>query len=189
MTEFGRKREEFRSAKTRLFEPNSFELERNGVEKLVRTDRIEAKNLTVRYDSTPIFSGLNLVLEKGLFCVVRGENGSGKTTLLNALLGVLEAKTGEILYSGIPLSRIDRYAARKSLFTITNQEPYLCNGTFRDNIAYGAERPLDPDKTELIVRGFLSSFKNRGLVLDTLIQGETPNFPAGKSRKFRSAGH
>lgn len=183
-TEFGRIREEYRIAKNRLIELNAFELEKNGDTQLAELERIEAKNLTVSYDSAPIFSGLDVTLEKGNLYVIRGENGSGKTTLINTLLGVLEADSGGIFYNGIPLERIDHIAARKNLFAVTSQEPYLYSGTLRENIAYGSGKSFNPETADPLVREFLSFCETRAQGFDTPIQGKNAKLSGGEKQKI-----
>lgn len=46
--------------------------------------------------------------EKPRITAIAGESGSGKTTLVRILLGFLAPDEGEILYRGIPVSRLDK---------------------------------------------------------------------------------
>jgi ATPase subunit of ABC transporter with duplicated ATPase domains len=57
---------------------------------------LEAHHLSKSYGSTEIFTGANVVLDKGSKVVILGLNGAGKTTMLKILAGVLEYDTGEI---------------------------------------------------------------------------------------------
>ncbi|MBT3275071.1 MAG: ATP-binding cassette domain-containing protein [Spirochaetales bacterium] len=48
---------------------------------------VEFKDVTVRYNGTPVFDGLNWTMRKGENWCVAGPNGSGKTTILNLIVG------------------------------------------------------------------------------------------------------
>lgn len=56
---------------------------------------IEIKNLTVKYQDTPIYENFNLLIEENKVTCILGESGSGKTTLLNAIAGLINYQ-GEI---------------------------------------------------------------------------------------------
>lgn len=48
---------------------------------------VSAKDLSLGYGETPLFSGVNIDLREGEALELRGRNGAGKTTLIKALLG------------------------------------------------------------------------------------------------------
>lgn len=48
---------------------------------------VSAKDLSLGYGETPLFSGINIDLREGEALEIRGRNGAGKTTLIKALLG------------------------------------------------------------------------------------------------------
>ena len=59
---------------------------------------IEVKNLTLKTETTTLFTGLNFKVNKGDYLVIVGENGSGKTTLMNTILGLRKNYSGEIIF-------------------------------------------------------------------------------------------
>lgn len=59
---------------------------------------LNAVNLSKRFGSRTVFSGINLHLEKGNSVAITGPNGSGKTTLLKVLLNLIRPNTGEITF-------------------------------------------------------------------------------------------
>ena len=62
-----------------------------------RTGRIvlELSNISAGYGGTPVFSGLNYILEKGERVALVGPNGAGKSTLMKILSGRLPLLEGE----------------------------------------------------------------------------------------------
>jgi len=68
---------------------------------------LEAKKLTRSYGSgdeaAPVFTGIDLRLDKGSSLLLVGPNGGGKSTLLRCLVGVDPPSAGEVLLDGEPL--------------------------------------------------------------------------------------
>ncbi len=55
----------------------------------------ETKELVIGYDE-PLFSALNINMERGSRIVLTGSNGIGKTTLLKSILGLIPALNGSV---------------------------------------------------------------------------------------------
>lgn len=55
------------------------------------------KDLCVSYENKIVLQNLNFSIEKGSFFGIIGANGCGKSTLLNALLGLKNINSGEII--------------------------------------------------------------------------------------------
>lgn len=66
--------------------------------------RLEGHALTIGYPDHVVGSGLNVALETGEVLALLGPNGGGKTTLLKTLLGLIDAKAGEVRLDGRPLA-------------------------------------------------------------------------------------
>ena len=93
---------------------------------------ISVKNLSVKYGSREVFSGVSFDIEKGDYVGIAGQNGSGKTTLVKAVLGLVKPDSGEIEIDGTPFNKFkDWYkigylpqslALSKSIFPATVKE-------------------------------------------------------------------
>lgn len=183
-TEFGRKREEYRVAKHRIEKFDSLKTELNGKIVLNNITEISAQNIAVKYSSKNILDNVSLSLKKGNIYVVRGENGSGKTTLINALLGVLDTASGTILYDNQEISEIDMYSARKTLFSVVTQEPYIYNGTLAENLIYGSEVSSNPKMDVPIIHDFLSFFECKEQKENTYITSKNTSLSGGEKQKI-----
>ncbi|MDT5293633.1 MAG: cobalamin transport system ATP-binding protein [Acidobacteriota bacterium] len=73
---------------------------------------VEARGLRFAYaeGGPEVVRGATLVVERGRLSAVVGANGSGKSTLVRLLAGLLKPSSGEVLFDGVPLSRIDARA-------------------------------------------------------------------------------
>ena len=54
-------------------------------------------NLHSYYGKSHILHGINMSLERGEIVTLLGRNGAGKTTTLKTIVGIIEAKQGEVL--------------------------------------------------------------------------------------------
>jgi zinc transport system ATP-binding protein len=73
---------------------------------------ITVRDLHVRYGQYEILTGINFTVPAGDFLAVVGPNGSGKTTLIKALVGLVPAAAGKIVFvSGLRLGYLPQKAA------------------------------------------------------------------------------
>lgn len=75
----------------------------------------------------------SLKLEPGKSVALVGASGCGKSTLAKIIAGVNIPWSGEVLYDGLPLNKIDRNTFVNSV-AIVSQEHVVFNGTISDNI-------------------------------------------------------
>lgn len=83
--------------------------------------RVEAEQLSKRFNRQEIFSGLTFQVAEGQSLVVSGPNGSGKSTLLKILLGLLPPTRGRVRFWDGP-RELDRDRLRGRLSFVA---PYL----------------------------------------------------------------
>ena len=77
---------------------------------------LEARNVRFGYvPERPVVVSSSLALEKGSMAAIIGSNGCGKSTLIRLLAGLLQPHSGQVLYRGMPLTRIDRKEFAKNI--------------------------------------------------------------------------
>jgi ATP-binding cassette subfamily B protein len=83
-----------------------------------------------------VLEQVTLRIPAGKTVAVVGESGSGKSTLLKLLLGFYAPTAGRILLDGADL-RDFALASLRNRIGLVSQEPFIFNGTLRENIALG----------------------------------------------------
>ena len=83
-----------------------------------------------------------LKIKPGERIAVLGRNGAGKSTLLQALSGLMEPATGQLLLDGVALQHIDPTDVRRDLALLT-QNARLFHGSLRENLTLGAPHASD----------------------------------------------
>lgn len=92
----------------------------------------------------PVLDGVDLTLRRGETVCLMGRSGAGKSTLLGLVLRLYEPDAGALLLDGVDLREFTVGSLRKRL-ALVPQEPWLLDGTIRDNIAFGRPAVTDPE--------------------------------------------
>ena len=82
---------------------------------------LSLQNINFSYGATRVLSDISYDFEEGkIYCIV-GKSGAGKTTLLSLLSGLASPKSGQILYDGKDVARIDKYKFRSKYIGVIFQ--------------------------------------------------------------------
>ena len=76
---------------------------------------LTCERLQFSFDKKPMLKDINLAFKSGEFVGLIGANGAGKSTLLQLLLGLLKAKSGDVLLHGKNINLIKRREIAKQL--------------------------------------------------------------------------
>jgi len=161
---------------------------------------LEAKNVSVKYDTATILDEANLHVEKGELVGLVGPNGAGKTTLLRAIAGLINwdkeilrgTRKSDVTFEGsieFEGERIDRLSA----FEIAKRGLQLCpqmgrpfvEMSVRDNLLAGAY--LCKDKKEVdesltrVYNLFPRLAERKNQLSGTLSGGERQMLAVGRS--------
>lgn len=124
------------AAINRLFEILDEETE-DKVTGLLLSDEIPEitfKNINFSYSKdNKLFNNFNLTIKTGEWISFAGKTGSGKTTIAKLLLKLYEPQSGQILWRGIDLKKIDTENLRSKIAYIP-QDIVLFSGTIMQNI-------------------------------------------------------
>ena len=82
---------------------------------------LSLQNICFSYDKTPVLQDISYEFEKGkMYCII-GKSGAGKTTLLSLLSGLASPNSGDILFDGKSISKIDKYTFRSKCIGVVFQ--------------------------------------------------------------------
>ena len=82
---------------------------------------LSLQNISFSYDKTPVLRDISYDFEKGkMYCII-GKSGAGKTTLLSLLSGLEKPTTGDIIYDGKNIAKIDKYTFRSRYIGVVFQ--------------------------------------------------------------------
>ncbi len=118
--------------------------EKPGAADLAITDAsIEFRGVTFAYgDGEKVLKGIDFVAEGGKTTALVGPSGAGKSTVITLIPRFYDPSSGEILIDGQNIADVTKASLRKHIAYVS-QQPYLFEGTIRDNIRYGR-----PDATD-----------------------------------------
>lgn len=88
------------------------------------------------FQGKEVFRGISAKIGENKKIAVAGQNGSGKTTLLKILCGLYPGYSGRIWGGGSELRELSAQDWRRQC-AFVEQEPFLFEGTVRENVALG----------------------------------------------------
>ncbi|MGD6817883.1 ABC transporter ATP-binding protein [Metabacillus sp. 84] len=100
---------------------------------------------------------VNFQAEKGEMIAFVGATGAGKTTVINLLSRFYDPTEGTILMDGEDITKIRRADLRKNMGFVL-QDPFLFEGTIRENIRYGRLHASDQEVVEAARQANAHSF-------------------------------
>ena len=125
-------------------EPQTPEIE-NAAELHDIDGNVRFENVSFSY--TPekkLIENLNLDVKPGQRIAIVGPTGCGKTTLINLLMRFYDVDSGSVNVENIDIRELTRKSLRRG-FGMVLQEPWIREGTVRDNIAMGKADATDEE--------------------------------------------
>jgi ABC-type multidrug transport system fused ATPase/permease subunit len=98
---------------------------------------VVARNVSFHYrPEIPVLKHVSFEVRAGERIALVGPSGAGKSTLIKLLMRFYDVTDGEIRIDGYDLRDLP-LAYLRGQIGLVQQEPFLFNGTVRENIAYG----------------------------------------------------
>ncbi len=111
--------------------------------------RFEQVSFAYRPD-VPVLQGLDFDVKAGERLALVGPSGAGKSTTLKLLMRFYDTTAGAVLIDGHDVRELPLAFLRTQIGYV-QQEPFLFNGTVRDNIAYG-DLEAGQDRLEYVAK-------------------------------------
>ena len=146
---------------------------------------IEFKDVTFKYDETPILSSFSLSIKKGKHTVLLGPNGSGKSTIAKLIMGLLECNSGKIYVNNKELNEENIEEIRNdAAIVFQNPDNQFIGTTVEDDIAFGLEnRNVNP----LLMKDIIDSYLNK-VNMQNFKNAEPQNLSGGQKQRVAIAG-
>lgn len=93
----------------------------------------EVSGLSFSYGNTAVLHDISCQVDQGEKIAVVGLSGCGKTTLFKLLSGLYTPEKNQIYFKGVDIAGLSPEYLRNNI-TVTTQEAFLFQATFRDNI-------------------------------------------------------
>jgi ATP-binding cassette subfamily B protein len=119
---------------------------------------IRLEDVRFRYGARDdVLQGVDMEIPAGSTVAIVGESGSGKTTLLKLLQGFYTPTGGRMLLDGLDM-RDYSIASIRERTGVVSQEPWIFNGTIRDNILFGRPDATSGEIAEAVRAAGLNEF-------------------------------
>jgi branched-chain amino acid transport system ATP-binding protein len=100
---------------------------------------LEIRGLVVRYGVIQAVRGVDLDVAKGEIVAMLGANGAGKTTTLKAILGLVPAAAGTVVFDGEPIGgRATEQIVAKGMTMVPEGRRIFPSLTVLENLRLGA---------------------------------------------------
>jgi len=147
---------------------------------------LRIENLYFAYEkNNDILKDVNFSLDKGEYVSLIGANGSGKSTVAKLILGLLEARQGDIFIGGKKLNLENLPAIRAEVgIVFQNPDNQFIGSTVQDDIAFGLEnQKVETEKMPAIIQHFANEVK-----MNEFLNFEPSRLSGGQKQRVAIAG-
>ena len=145
---------------------------------------LEINNLEVHYGVIQALKGISFEVNEGEIIALIGANGAGKTTTLHTISGILQASSGNIIYDGKDITKVQ---AHKIVNLGISQVPE--GRRVLENLKLGAFIRKDKDGIEEDLRNIYERFprleERKNQLAGTLSGGEQQMLAMGRALMSR----
>ncbi len=149
---------------------------------------VEFKHVNFYYEpSRQILKDVTFKLDTGHSIAIVGPSGSGKSTLVNLIPRLYDAVSGEVLFDGINVKKLDLTFLRGNIGVVT-QDTYLFNGTIRENLLYVKPEATEAELIDACERANIYDFiSNQPNGLDTMVGNRGLKLSGGEKQRLSIA--
>lgn len=147
---------------------------------------IEVKNVSYKYSSrNDALNNVSFNVERGEFVCILGHNGSGKSTLAKIIVGLLKAKSGEVIIDGVVLKEDTIDSVRQKLgIVFQNPDNQFVGITVKDDIAFGLEN-RNVKREEILEK---VNYYSKLVDMEEFLDKNPENLSGGQKQRVAIAG-
>lgn len=124
----------------------------------VEQGEVRFNDVSFAYTSdTPVLHKVSFTAAAGKTTAIVGASGAGKTTMVALLQRFYDLDGGKIEIDGQDISKVTKRSLRQSIAYVS-QQPYLFEGSIRDNIRYGRPDATDAEVEQAADRAAADEF-------------------------------
>ena len=152
---------------------------------------LEVKDLHVYYDNIHALKGISLKVGKGEVVSLIGANGAGKTTILQTISGLIQSRSGEVIFEGKDITKVECHKICKmGIAQVPEGRRVFARLPVKDNLKLGAFTVDDtPENLEKDRAKFYEVFPRMGerknQLAGTLSGGEQQMLAMGRALMSR----
>lgn len=100
---------------------------------------LQVREVVSGYGETEILHGVSIAVDEGEIVTIIGPNGSGKSTLLKTIIGLVEAKKGQVSFRGEDITNMaPESIVRKGISYVPQSSNVFPSLTIHENLEMGA---------------------------------------------------
>jgi len=100
---------------------------------------LQVREVVSGYGETEILHGVSIAVDEGEIVTIIGPNGSGKSTLLKTIVGLVEAKKGQVSFRGEDITGVaPESIVRKGISYVPQSSNVFPSLTIHENLEMGA---------------------------------------------------
>lgn len=147
---------------------------------------LEIKDLKVYYGMIQAIKGVSFEVNEGEVIALIGANGAGKTTILHTVTGLLEAKSGSVLFDGKNITKVPAHKiVSMGMAHVPEGRRVFANLTVLQNLRMGAYTRKDKDEIEETLKNVYRRFprleERQNQLAGTLSGGEQQMLAMGRA--------
>ena len=182
----GQKIQETKASYNRLDNLKRLKSQKTGEVDLDNIEHICLEDISFSFFDTVVYKNIKYDFYSGKVYVIIGDNGSGKTTLANTILGLYnDEMEGNIYFNNVNIKELNMEHIRERQFSISEQEPFLCEDTLYNNIVLDRENISIKKLNELLNQFNLIDYVNKlPYGINTRLYENGINLSGGEKQKI-----
>ncbi|WP_274626466.1 ABC transporter ATP-binding protein [Arvimicrobium flavum] len=157
---------------------------------VLKVDQAEVRFEDVSFgysNDLPVLHNVSFTVRPGSTTAIVGSSGAGKSTLVALLQRFYDVDGGRIEIDGQDITRVTKRSLRESIAYVS-QQPYLFEGTIRDNIRYGRADATDAEIEHAAVQAQADDFiRAQPQGYDTLVGENGVTLSGGQRQRLSIA--